>query len=1636
MHYLEELGSHAKIHIGKSTLQNELLGDLGNEFGSLPDSSEERSLADLGTFLSSSFSGTPGRHSTSLVAKMFSSKMPAGFNLAAARKYLKSRWGLESGRQTGVLLMGIAPEPISRLSDDDAARAFFDSVVSRYAIHEGITLSTTSAEHATTASAAIAVDAATLNELQKDQTDYLTKQLRLLAKFLKVDLLEHRPALSSKKSENEISPSQVPLNPEHGETYEAGIIPIFDPRKVRRYDSWWNWARQAVISLFLDIQSGTLCASSHFTSERCARISNRSHPALIDLIKYLITTTANSTSGDDFASVGQRLYEDCQRMVQEKPVFRYRRISSRPKTVIESSGLVRYSEVPREVHPNPSNYVSQLKRGTRPTDSNQMLPLVHLKSRIEGQWRYDPITTATYLKSLQIASDSGYSFQGKTALVTGAGTGSIGTEIVKGLLEGGAHVIVTSSRVPSAAASVYQSIFTEHGAKESSLTLVPFNQGSVQDCEALVKHIYDESTGLGQDLDIFIPFAAISEDGRELDGIDDRSELAHRVMLINTLRLLGYIKTQKHQRGYTSRPTQVILPLSPNHGTFGGDGLYSESKLGLETIFNRWSSESWGAYLIICGAVIGWTRGTGLMNANNIVAESVESHNVITFSQQEMAFNILGLMTPAVNLMCQEDPVFADLNGGLQRIPDLKKLLNEARASIMETSDIRKALHNEAQLFQSCLHGEDTESIAGAKSQCHRPRANLRFDFPNLPGYDSTLEQLSNLKGMVDLSRVVVVVGYSELGPWGNARTRWEMEAFGEFSREGFVEMAWIMGLIKHFDGQIQGTSTNYTGWVDSKTGEAVHDGDIGKRYGAQILEHSGVRLVEPELFHGYDPTHKELLQEIAIEEDLEPFEASKATAEAFTLRHGDKVVVTPLEDKDEYSIALKRGATLLIPKAVSFNRLVAGQIPSGWDPRRYGITDDIVSSVDPVTIYTLCAVAEAFLSAGITDPYELYRYVHVSEIGICIGSGAGGIQSLRGMYRDRWMDLPVQKNVLQETFVNTIGAWVNMLLLGSTGPIKSPVGACATAIESLDIGVADIISGKVKLCLVGGTDDFNEELSQEFANMQATSNTEDEFLMGRNPSEMSRPTAATRSGFMESQGSGVQLIANAELALQMGLPIHGIIASTTIASDKVGRSVPAPGQGILTNARETYSTCPSPLLDITYRRKQMGLAEREINQLRDSQLRMLFHEPNAPGKRDATQENEYFRHCAEAIEHTTKRGIRDIKYAFGNNFAHGDPAIAPLRAALAVWNLTIDDIDFASMHGTSTIANDKNESDIIDKQMRHLGRRKGNPVIGVFQKSLTGHPKGGAGAWMLNGALQALNTGIIPGHRNADNIDSVLRKYETIVYPNKTMKADSLKAFSVTSFGFGQKGGQVIGVHPRYVLATLEREAYEEYRDRRTARQKKTYTRHNQALMTNTIFQAKDHAPYGEKDESKVFLDPNARVSLDKESSLLSFVPATPTDTLTANTSKTSTTVPSVPQSSLAPTPSMGPTPPRSSSPSHAAAESIQLAQSRNVQTLLSAISSENRGLSMTVGVDVEEVASIETANDVFVQRNFTPAEQVYAEGGPAPQASLAARWCAKEAVFKSLGIASQGGGAPMRDIEIVQGVAGTKPTVKVQCH
>ncbi|KAK3061118.1 3-oxoacyl-[acyl-carrier-protein] synthase, partial [Coniosporium uncinatum] len=126
---------------GKSTLQNEILGDLGKEFGSTPEKPEDTPLDELGAAMQATFNGQLGKQSSSLVARMVSSKMPGGFNITAVRKHLETRWGLATGRQDGVLLLALTNEPAARLGSENDGKAWLDDMANKYAATAGINLS-------------------------------------------------------------------------------------------------------------------------------------------------------------------------------------------------------------------------------------------------------------------------------------------------------------------------------------------------------------------------------------------------------------------------------------------------------------------------------------------------------------------------------------------------------------------------------------------------------------------------------------------------------------------------------------------------------------------------------------------------------------------------------------------------------------------------------------------------------------------------------------------------------------------------------------------------------------------------------------------------------------------------------------------------------------------------------------------------------------------------------------------------------------------------------------------------------------------------------------------------------------------------------------------------------------------------------------------------------------------------------------------------------------------------------------------------------------------------------------------------------------------------------------------------------
>ncbi|KAJ2338102.1 fatty acid synthase alpha subunit Lsd1, partial [Coemansia sp. RSA 2671] len=539
------------------------------------------------------------------------------------------------------------------------------------------------------------------------------------------------------------------------------------------------------------------------------------------------------------------------------------------------------------------------------------------------------------------------------------------------------------------------------------------------------------------------------------------------------------------------------------------------------------------------------------------------------------------------------------------------------------------------------------------------------------------------------------------------------------------------MGLIKHFNGTLKATGAVYVGWVDAKTEEPIRDVDVKPRYEEFILAHTGIRLIEPELVHGYDPNKRTLLREIQIEHDMEPLEATAGDAATFKTQNGSNVDIWENASGGSWSVKFLKGALIRVPMALQASRLVAALLPTGWSPAIYGIPDDVAKQLDLVACFALVATVEALVRSGITDPYELYQYFHVSEIGNTTGSGMGGMDAIIQAFRERCLDKELKGDIIQEAFISTVQAWANMLLMSSAGPVKPVVGACATTVLSIDAAIETIQSGKAKVMIAGGVDDFTEVSTIEFANMGATSNTIEELACGRTPLEMSRPCTSTRNGFVESHGAGIVTLMSASAAIEFGAPIYGIVAMSGTATDKQGQSVPAPGKGVLTSARESSeSHLPSRLLNFDYRRRQL---QRQLSALETWKQDELAELADQVGRSTETVDISMLR-CAGEVEKSYQRQRGCIQDMWGNEFWKSNSEISPLRGSLAVWGLTADDIGVASFHGTSTVANDQNESDVFNAQLKHLGRTPGHVVPVVCQKWLTGHPKGPAASFMLNG--------------------------------------------------------------------------------------------------------------------------------------------------------------------------------------------------------------------------------------------------------------------------------------------------------------
>ncbi|MEV0293874.1 fatty acid synthase subunit beta domain-containing protein [Nocardia sp. NPDC050710] len=719
------------------------------------------------------------------------------------------------------------------------------------------------------------------------------------------------------------------------------------------------------------------------------------------------------------------------------------------------------------------------------------------------------------------------------AVITGASKGSIAAAATGRLLSGGATVVVTTSSLNDERLAFYRKLYRDNARHGAALWVVPANMASYTDIDALIDWVGNEQvdsaggakvkTKDAMTPTLLLPFAAPRVAG-DLSDAGARAEMEMRVLLWSVERLIGGLSALGADHDVDAK-LHVVLPGSPNRGMFGGDGAYGESKAALDAVVAKWRAEkSWSARVTLVHALIGWVRGTGLMGHNDPMVEAVEKAGVHTWSTLEMADELLKWCTSRARQVTAAGPQQIDLTGGLARAKlDLPALAKQAAE-------------------QAAAESEET-AVAATISALPAP-----------PTMSSALPVPEWGEVTADLADMVVIVGAGELGPYGSARTRFEVEVEDELSAAGVLELAWTTGMVTW-------ENDPKPGWYDAESGDYVPESELAERYHDAVVARCGVRRYGDDgaMIDNAAP----LMTSVFLDQDLSFTVGGEAEARAFHTADPEHTVITPVLDSGDWTVTRKAGTEIRVPRKAKLSRTVGGQIPTGWDPTIWGISADMAASVDRVALWNIACTVDAFVSSGFS-PAELMSWVHPSLVANTQGTGMGGMSSMRSLYIDNLLGESRPNDILQEALPNVALAHVVQSYVGSYGAMVHPVAACATAAVSVEEGVDKIRLGKADVVVAGGFDDLGIEGIVGFGDMSATADSAVMSAKGISDRYFSRANDRRRGGFVESQGGGTVLLARGDIALELGLPVLGVVAFAQSFADGVHTSIPAPGLGAL----------------------------------------------------------------------------------------------------------------------------------------------------------------------------------------------------------------------------------------------------------------------------------------------------------------------------------------------------------------------------------------------------------------------------------------------------------------------------------------
>ncbi|MGI9622397.1 MAG: beta-ketoacyl-[acyl-carrier-protein] synthase family protein [Acidimicrobiales bacterium] len=198
----------------------------------------------------------------------------------------------------------------------------------------------------------------------------------------------------------------------------------------------------------------------------------------------------------------------------------------------------------------------------------------------------------------------------------------------------------------------------------------------------------------------------------------------------------------------------------------------------------------------------------------------------------------------------------------------------------------------------------------------------------------------------------------------------------------------------------------------------------------------------------------------------------------------------------------------------------------------------------DSFTHYALAAADEALTQAGplTADP---------AKTGVWVGTGVGGIETLEAQIENFLEKGPrrVSPFLVPMMMANAAPASISMKY-GFQGPCENTVTACAAGTQSIG-RAADLIKlGKCDAVIAGSSEAARSPVARQgFINMTAISSE-----------GVSRPFDLERDGFMHSEGAGILVLEDWEMAQQRGATILAEVLGSGSTADAHHITAPSPG--------------------------------------------------------------------------------------------------------------------------------------------------------------------------------------------------------------------------------------------------------------------------------------------------------------------------------------------------------------------------------------------------------------------------------------------------------------------------------------------